>query len=146
MRGGGWARTRSAVYFVRMKRNLLPWVAGLVLVSGCSTRHYVASKHPNGKPEVVIYTQGKGEQAVKVMEKVYYPNGQLDYVGRFKDGRENGEWMYYYEDGTPKYKENWVDGLEDGLQIEYAPDGQPYIEKYYEKGHLVRTVDKSKGE
>jgi antitoxin component YwqK of YwqJK toxin-antitoxin module len=127
-----------------MTRHLLPALAILFLATGCATQHYVASKYPNGKPEVVIYTEGKGEEAVKVMERVYYPNGKLDYVGRFKDGREHGEWTYYYEDGTLKYKENWANGLEDGVQIEYAPDGQPYLEKYYENGKLVRTVDTSK--
>lgn len=129
-----------------MTRNALPLAVFLIIAAGCSTQHYVASKHPNGKPEVVIYTQGKGDQAVKVMEKVYYPNGKLDYVGRFKDGKEHGQWLYYYEDGTLKFKENWAEGVEDGEQIEYAPDGQPYLLKYYDKGRLVRTVDKSKGQ
>ncbi len=127
-----------------MKRFLLPAIVA-TMIAGCSSTHkYVASKHENGRPEVVLYLQGRGEEAVKVMEKVYYPNGKLDYVGRFKDGKEHGEWNYYYENGTPKYTEHWLNGLEDGVQIEYAPDGQVYLEKYYEKGRLVRTVDKSR--
>lgn len=127
-----------------MKRSIFLLAAGMILLVGCSTHRYVASKHPNGQPEVVIYTKGAGESAEKVMERVYYPNGKLDYEGHFKNGREHGEWNYYYENGTLKYKENWVDGLEEGVQIEYAPDGQPYLEKYYEKGQLVRTVDRSR--
>lgn len=128
----------------RMNRFLLP-VAGMVLiVSGCSTHRFVASKFPNGKPEVVLYLKGKGEDAVKVMEKVYHPNGQMDYIGHFLDGKEQGEWNYFYEDGTRKYTEHWDQGLEDGIQLEYGPDGQVYMEKYYEKGKLIRTVDKSK--
>jgi len=92
---------------------------------------------------VVLFLKGKGEDAVKVMEKVYHPNGKLDYVGRFEDGKEQGEWNYYYEDGTRKYTEHWDKGLEEGVQIEYAPDGQIYLEKYFERGQLIRTVDRS---
>lgn len=135
---------RNCPNLARMKRFLIPLAGGLFLATGCSTHRYVASKFPNGKPEVVLYLQGKGEAAVKVMEKVYHENGKLDYVGRFQDGKEQGEWNYFYEDGTRKYTEHWDKGLEDGVQIEYAPDGQVYLEKYYEKGQLIRTVDKSK--
>lgn len=127
-----------------MKKILVTGAACWLLAAGCSTHKYVASRHPNGKAEVVIYTKGKGEGAMKVMERVYYPNGKLDYVGRFANGVEQGEWNYFYENGTPKYTEHWDKGLEDGVQLEFAPDGQVYLEKYYEKGKLVRTVDRSK--
>lgn len=127
-----------------MKKHLLPVAVCCLLAAGCTQHRYVASKHPNGKPEVVLYMKGKGDSAVKVMEKVYYANGQLDYVGHFENGVEQGEWHYYYEDGTRKFTEHWDQGLEHGVQVEYAPDGQVYLEKYYEKGQLVRTVDHSK--
>ncbi|MCO5273847.1 MAG: hypothetical protein M9900_02880 [Flavobacteriales bacterium] len=128
-----------------MKGTPLLFALGFFAAMGCSgINKFVASRHTNGKPEVVLYLKGKGEAAVKVMEKVYYPNGKLDYVGRFENGVEQGEWNYYYENGTPKYTEHWDKGLEDGVQIEYAPDGQVYLEKYFEKGKLVRTVDRSR--
>lgn len=113
-------------------------------MASCSTHKYVASSHPNGKPEVVIYMKGKGEEAVKVMEKVYYTNGQLEYVGHFENGVENGEWTYYYENGTKKFVEHWENGLEHGIQYDYSPDGQIYRELHYEKGKLVKTIDKTK--
>ena len=115
-----------------------------LLAASCSTHRYVASSHPNGKPEVVIYMKGKGEEAQKVMEKVYYPNGQLEYVGHFENGVESGEWVYYYENGTKKFVEHWENGLEHGVQYDYAPDGQVYRELYYDHGKLVNTVDKTK--
>ncbi len=109
----------------------------------CSTKRYVAASHPNGKPEVVIYMKGKGEQAVKVMEKVYYPNGKLEYVGKFENGVEHGEWVYYYENGTKKYVENWQNGVEHGIHYDYAPDGQVYRELHYENGRIVKEVDRT---
>jgi antitoxin component YwqK of YwqJK toxin-antitoxin module len=122
---------------------LIP-LAAVLLLAACSTHKYVASSHGNGKAEVVIYMKGKGEEAEKVMEKVYYPNGQLEYVGRFQNGVEHGQWDYYYENGTRKYVEHWENGQEHGVHLDYAPDGQVYRELHYEHGRLVRTVDRTR--
>lgn len=131
-------------YFRRsMKRALLPLLA-TTLLAACGTHRFVASTHPNGKPEVVIYMKGKGEEAEKVMEKVYYPNGQLEYTGHFENGVEHGQWTYYYESGTRKYLESWENGLEHGIHYDYSPDGQIYRELHYEQGKLVKEVDRSK--
>jgi antitoxin component YwqK of YwqJK toxin-antitoxin module len=116
----------------------------LFTLSACSTHNYVAASHPNGKPEVVVYMKGKGEEAVKVMEKVYYANGQLEYVGHFLNGVEHGEWTYYYENGTKKYTENWQNGVEHGVHLDYAPDGQVSRELHYENGRLVKEVDRTR--
>ena len=119
-------------------------VPAILLLSACTTHKFVAASHPNEKPEVVIYMKGKGEEAVKVMEKVYYPNGQLEYVGRFENGVEHGVWEYYYENGIRKYTETWENGKEHGVHYDYAPDGQVYRELHYEHGKLVKEVDRSK--
>jgi antitoxin component YwqK of YwqJK toxin-antitoxin module len=119
-------------------------VPAILLLSACSTHKFVAASHPNDKPEVVIYMKGKGEEAVKVMEKVYYPNGQLEYVGRFENGVEHGVWEYYYENGIRKYTETWENGKEHGVHYDYAPDGQVYRELHYEHGKLVKEVDRTK--
>ena len=115
----------------------------LLLLASCSTHRFVASQHPNGKPEVVIYMKGKGEEAEKVMEKVYYPNGQMEYVGRFANGVENGEWLYFYEDGTRKSSEMWENGQEHGTFLDYAPDGQVSREVQYDHGRVIKEIDKT---
>ena len=113
-----------------------------LLLMACGTSKFVASSHPNGKPEVVIYMKGKGEEAEKVMEKVYYDNGQLEYVGHFEKGVEHGEWTYYYENGTKKFVENWANGVEQGIFYDYSPDGQVRREIHYDKGRVVKEVDR----
>jgi antitoxin component YwqK of YwqJK toxin-antitoxin module len=123
------------------RAHLLPL---LLLLVSCSTHRFVASQHPNGKAEVVIYMKGKGEEAEKVMEKVFYPNGQLEYVGRFANGVEHGEWMYYFEDGTKKSSEMWENGVEHGLFLDYAPDGQVRRTIQYDHGRVVNEVDKTR--
>ncbi len=122
----------------------MPYLLIGLLFTSCATQKYVAASHPNGKPEVVVYMKGKGEDAVKVMERVYYPNGQLEYVGRFENGVEHGEWLYYYENGTRKFVENWKNGVEHGVQYDHSPDGQIYREVHYDMGRIVREVDRSK--
>ncbi len=125
-------------------RAIILLCTSLVLTSCSSQKKYVAASHPNGRPEVVIYMKGKGEDAVKVMEKVFYPNGQLEYIGHFEKGVEHGEWIYYYDNGTRKFVENWENGLEHGLHLDYSPDGQVYRELHYEHGRVVKEVDRSR--
>ncbi len=115
-----------------------------LLFVACSTKKYVASSHPNGKDEVIIYMKGKGEDAVKVMEKVYYPNGKIEYIGRFEEGVEHGEWVYYYETGIRKYVENWNKGVEHGIHYDYSPDGSVYREMHYDNGRLIQEIDRSR--
>ena len=124
-------------------RTALSLLPAFFLLS-CSTHKFVAASHPNNKPEVVVYMKGKGEEAVKVMEKVYYPNGQLEYVGRFENGVEHGLWEYYYENGTRKYTESWANGKEHGVHLDYSPDGQVYRELHFENGRMVKEVDRTK--
>ncbi|MCB0790273.1 MAG: hypothetical protein H6595_03975 [Flavobacteriales bacterium] len=114
-----------------------------LLLPACSVHKFVAATHPNGKPEVIVFMKGAGEDAEKVMEKVYYPNGQMEYVGHFANGVEDGEWTYYYENGTKKYVEHWENGLEHGIQLDYAPDGQVQRELHYDHGNLVKEIDRS---
>jgi len=124
---------------------LAPSLLSLFLLVSCSsTEEIVASTHSNGKPAVVVYLQGKGPDAQKVKEKVYYENGQLEYIGRYQNDVEHGEWLYYYEDGTLKYKQQWANGLEDGIHYDYAPDGQVYRELHFVKGQKVKEIDRSK--
>jgi len=114
----------------------------LFFLAACGAKKHVAATHANGNPEVVVFMKGKGTEAVKVMEKVYYENGKLEYVGRFEDGVEHGEWIYYYEDGSKKFVENWEAGLEHGIHYDYMPDGQVRRELHYDHGKLIKTIDK----
>ncbi|MBP6312634.1 MAG: hypothetical protein KA408_10220 [Flavobacteriales bacterium] len=127
-----------------MTRNELILLLTVVTLTACGTKKYVAASFPSGKPEVVVFMSGKGENAEKVMEKVFYPNGQIEYIGQFQNGVEHGEWTYYYENGTKKFVEHWENGLETGIHYDYSPDGQVYRELHYEAGKLIREVDRSK--
>lgn len=104
------------------------------------TKHIVKS-WPDGSPQVIVYTKGKGAKQVKVKEEGYFESGILDYTGNFKNGVEHGEWVYYYQDGTKKFVEFYKNGVEDGIQYEYHPDGQLRSELHYKNGQLLKRVD-----
>lgn len=57
------------------------------------------------------------------VEKIYFPNGQVDGVLSYKDGVHHGEFTYYYEDGKVKQKGNYVNGKIEGILVGYYQNG-----------------------
>ena len=61
----------------------------------------------------------------------YYPNGEIETKGKFRDGQRVGKWKYYYDSGNLKQ-----------ISI-YSRDGQragKWIE-YEENGDIIKVVD-----
>ena len=61
---------------------------------------HVVWKHKNGKPKVVVFVDPVSKEKLK--EEIYYFSGQLDYVGNYKNGKEDGLWRYFWENGKLK--------------------------------------------
>lgn len=61
--------------------------------------------------------------------KTYYRSGGVKESGKYKDGVKHGIWMYYLESGSLTRKEKWKMGT---LLWQF----------FYEKGKLIRTIDK----
>lgn len=108
-------------------------------VQDAGTEKHIVRKHDNGQPYVVVYTQGPEHDRVK--EELYYENGQLDYVGHFKDGVEHGEWIYYWPNGNKKSEEFYHKGSEHGLMYDYNESGEPIIEYKYMRGILLKKTE-----
>jgi antitoxin component YwqK of YwqJK toxin-antitoxin module len=100
---------------------------------------HIVRTHRNGSPHVVMYTVGNEHERVK--EELYFPNGQLDYVGHYKNGVEHGEWIYYYPTGKLKSYESYIRGLEEGIHYDLDSAGTRVKEIHYHKGVLLREVD-----
>lgn len=101
------------------------------------TRHVVRS-HKNGQPYVVVYTIG--EQHERVKEELYFDNGQLDYVGNYRNGIEHGEWKYYWRNGQLKSYEFYFRGREEGLHYDCDSLGHRTHEYLYRKGILIKET------
>lgn len=118
---------------------LMLWISTL---ASAQINKVVVKEYPNGKPEVIYYLKGKEANAEKIKEEVYFENGKLEYSGEFKNGKENGEWIYYYQNGNIKAKEYWKNGVENGTWKEFHPDGQLARELVYKDGVLKETIVK----
>lgn len=96
---------------------------------------HVVHKYKDGTPKVVVYVDPDSKERLK--EEIYYPNGNLDYVGHYKNGQEHGKWTYYWENGNIKSEEFYVRGMEDGVMFDYNEEGKAIIRYEYKKGDLI---------
>jgi len=66
----------------------------------------------------------------------FHENGQLEYTGIYKDGKEEGLHETYHENGQLQYKENYKNGKYDGLMERYYENGQLKFKGNYKDGEL----------
>jgi len=118
---------------------LVGFVIGPLAIQNADLSKHVVRNHKNGQPYVVVYTQGESQNRVR--EELYFENGQLDYIGNYKNGREHGEWIYYWENGVVKSYEFYKEGREQGLAYDCDDQGKRIKEYHYLNGELVKEVD-----
>lgn len=106
-----------------------------IFVQDGNLQRQVMRKHPNGKPYVVLFFKATTQELAK--EEVYFPNGNLQWTGTYKNDVENGPWKYYYENGKLKSEQNYANGKEEGLQVDYNEQGKKVKETTYVKGKLT---------
>jgi len=97
-------------------------------------RHLV-HKHKNGKDKVVVYVDPETKERLK--EEIFYSSGKLDYVGNYKNGKEDGKWVYYWENGNIKSEEFYIRGLEHGVMFDYNEQGKAIKRYEYKRGDLI---------
>ncbi len=88
--------------------------------------------HPNGKP----FIEGRFKAGRQEGDWTYYfENGQINRKATFVDGKPNGSWEIYREDGTLAAKRGFKDGVRDGEWSSYDETGkQQLTEEHYVKG------------
>ncbi len=90
--------------------------------------------YPDGKIQSMSqYKNGKPEGYTRE----YYPNGRLSFIQTVHDGKINGPVKAYYENGALKAEIRYVDNLEDGILKEYYEDGKVKEEATYIKGEML---------
>lgn len=68
--------------------------------------------------------------------KLMRDNGQVKFLVKVKDGKQDGLTTYWYENGQKIREENWKDGKQDGLWTKWHENGQKEYEKNYRDGKL----------
>lgn len=73
----------------------------LVLTSCTRVRERVIQAYPNGKPMIVYLEKGKKDAPIRVGERMYYENGQLQFEKHFSGNPEqpDGTWNYFFDNG-----------------------------------------------
>ena len=120
------------------KIHFLLAVAIVALVAACSDNseyEQVISSYPDGSNQLVYIMKGKDAKAVKIGERLYYSNGQLQYEKHFsgKDETPDGVWKYYYPTGElfvrGDYKTNHEKGS-DWTLLDH--EGKSYMQGDYD--------------
>ncbi len=79
--------------------------------------------------------------------KTMYDSGQASRLGRFKDGKHDGLWVWGHENGQREREATFKDGKPHGLFTAWRENGQKWGEETYKNGKLVSTkYYNSKGE
>jgi antitoxin component YwqK of YwqJK toxin-antitoxin module len=70
----------------------------------------------------------------------YYPDGQLECRGSFKNGKRIGVWEEYWSNGNLWIKGSYLDGQREGIWEYYYSYGSLNAIKVYENGIIVEMV------
>ena len=84
-----------------MKKTAL-LLATILLFCACNNvREEIIQTYPNGKPMIAILVKGSKKVPVRVGERMYYENGQLQFEKTFTGKNEipDGTWKYYFDNG-----------------------------------------------
>ena len=70
----------------------------------------------------------------------YYPDGSLKYEGNRKDGEIHGKYVKYYFGGQTEMTGQFKRGIYDGKWKYYDSNGNLSMEKKYIKGKLIDSI------
>lgn len=131
-------------------------ILSLLLFTACTepTTEKVEESYPDGAKKVVYVYQGEGNNAVRVGQKEYFPDGQLRVEGDLKDNKREGVWTAYYDDGTKWSQNTYKAGKKEGpgkawfkngnvrFEGKYVNDEKKGTWNYYdESGALAKTLE-----
>jgi antitoxin component YwqK of YwqJK toxin-antitoxin module len=109
-------------------------LAILLLLAACNNNNEferVMSTWPDGSNQIVFVMKGNEKKAVKIAERRYYENGQLQYEKHFsgKDSHLDGKALYYYPTGelfaSGDYSHNHTKGNDWSI---LDRQGNPYLQ------------------
>ena len=95
-------------------------------------------KHQNGAPYVVLYFDKTTDELMK--EEVFFSNGNLQWMGNYKNNIENGTWKFYHENGKIKAEETYLNGKEHGISAQYDEYGKKTSESFWKHGKMIKEI------
>lgn len=71
--------------------------------------------------------------------KSRFKNGALSQEANFKDGVEDGAWIWYYENGQRQSETHYQNGVKEGIESFYFDTGLRERENTWSNGMLTAT-------
>ena len=72
--------------------------------------------------------------------KAWYETGELWSVGDYKHGLRHGENKVYYPNGQVEFNKNYVNDTAEGIWTFYQEDGREIFKVIYEKGVVIEQI------
>ncbi|MFN8393617.1 MAG: hypothetical protein U0176_02985 [Bacteroidia bacterium] len=116
---------------------MLTWALASATAFAQAPTKVIASKHSNGKPELINYYSGETTPERLIRQEKLSVDGKKVMEKSYSQGKLHGpslEWKEF--DGTKVSELNYVNGLLDGKQVYYFSDGKPKQELNYVAGKM----------
>ena len=110
-----------------MKNTILILIS-LLFLTGCEKEVSEIQDRGGVKYEINSETPYTGKVSLN------HKNGQKEYKGNFKDGKEDGIHISWHSNGQKKREGNFKDGKEEGLHISWHSNGQKMSEGNFKDG------------
>ena len=98
---------------------------------------HIESYHPNGQLEII----GEFSEGKKIGKWVeYYMSGVKKSEGKFANGKKDGAWVYYFLNTNIKEKQLFIAGNKDGLWEKFDVYGTLIQTESYQNGKWIITT------
>ena len=86
---------------------------------------------------ITTYAQGEPPQNYTGVWITKYDNGQINFKGKYVNGKAEGKGVYYFKNGQVHFKGTYLNGLKDGRWTAYFENGIKRYTVTYLKGDQV---------
>lgn len=124
-----------------MKSLFLP-VFILIVFATASCRNGVEeeiTKSPDGKIEKVMQFKQNGDKKDIIKETRFYPNGNKQIEGGYRNNQREGKWTYWFENGNIQSEGYFENGVRVGEAKVWYENGKPIYTGYYTNGKPDKT-------
>ncbi len=110
------------------------FILPLLYLAGCGgTVEVIEEVYDDDSPRLIrVYDKNDLETPLK--EIFYYPNGNKQMEGSFKNELRHGVWTYYYENGNKWSENNFREGVYHGRTTTWHENGQKRYQGTYRNG------------
>ncbi len=128
--------------------NFLSFLVAFSLTSCKNKIQEEVTKSPDGKIEKVVKFQQNGDKKDLVKETRFYPNGNKQIEGGYKNNQREGKWEYWFENGNKQSEGTFDNGVRVGEAKVWYENGKPIYTGYYSNGKpdKVWVIYNKKGE